>query len=90
MASTLDVYDVPTYAVAPEGDLLGLPIFGNSEAPAPRNMPASISHNQLYFWSAKWQSDELVAGTELDRGEARTFASAREAITWLLDPSDDD
>lgn len=88
MTTTLDVYDVPAYAIRPQN--LDLPNYGNSTNPAPTNMPPSISQDQLYFWSAKWQNDEHIAEIELERGEGVVFESARDAVTWLLDVTDDD
>ena len=86
--TTIAVYPSPHDIPRDQGVcLLG---GGNSTAPAPVDMPTSISHDQLYFWTTKWQDDEMTADAELAAGEGHVFGSPRDAISWLLDVSDDD
>jgi hypothetical protein len=53
----------------------------------PHDMPPSIDVGQAYYWRYAWQVGERESRAELERGEKRTFASAEDAIRWLL--SDD-
>lgn len=55
---------------------------------ARHDVPVTIPRDQLYYWSGQWQRGEEVALAELARGEGRYFASATDAIRWLLAPED--
>jgi hypothetical protein len=50
--------------------------------------PASIPRSQLFYWTSKWQNDEAESREELAAGLGVTFASADEAIRWLLSPGE--
>jgi hypothetical protein len=56
----------------------------NSSLPAPRGMPASVPAGELYYWTEAWQVGETETRAALARGEGRTFATARDAIRYLL------
>jgi hypothetical protein len=62
----------------------------NVPSPAVRTLPASIAKDEVFYWSQRWQADELESIRELAAGESRDFASSSEAIRWLLDPTTDD
>lgn len=40
--------------------------------------------DQAYYWTPQWQANEREAMGELRAGNYRTFASAADAIVWLL------
>jgi hypothetical protein len=43
---------------------------------------------QAYYWTPQWQEGERAALAALDEGECRVFATAREAIRYLLSEDD--
>jgi len=57
-------------------------------AAPPSGFPASISRSQLYYWSARWQTDEAHSLAEIEDGEDMRFSSGRDAIRWLLSSDD--
>jgi hypothetical protein len=48
----------------------------------------AVPREQLYYWSEAWQENERIAVAELERGEGRIFASAVDAIRWLMTDED--
>lgn len=48
----------------------------------------SIPATQAYYWHHLWQAGEQETLESLAQGHGRRFATAREAISWLL--SDDE
>lgn len=59
-----------------------------SDPDTSRQVPAWIPASQRYYWTSRWQRDELESLRELERGEGRRFGNPLDAIRWLL--SDDD
>lgn len=57
---------------------------------APFGMPTEIPRGQVYYWTARWQSDEAESLAELQQGEGIRFESGRDAVRWLLEPGNDD
>lgn len=55
---------------------------------AHHGLVTAVPRSQLYYWSTEWQRLEREALRELETGQARRFATASDAIRWLL--SDDD
>ena len=56
---------------------------------APRGLvPAAIEEDQVYYWTSRWQEDEGESLGELAAGQGVHFASAGDAIRWLLDSDD--
>ena len=53
-------------------------------------LPASIPSDEVFFWSSKWQLDELEAAKDLARGEVHSFSSGTEAVRWLLSDDEDE
>jgi hypothetical protein len=47
-----------------------------------------VPEAQLYYWTRAWQENERAAVDELERGEGQHFASAKDAIRWLLSDED--
>lgn len=62
----------------------------NNCSPIPRGMPASVPADELFFWSAKWQADEVEAADDYQRGRVRHFENGREAANDLFTNDDDD
>lgn len=56
----------------------------NNPLDAPQGMPASVPADQLYFWTEEWQADEARAADDIAAGRVRWFASAGDAIKYLL------
>lgn len=52
-------------------------------------MPTSIPASQRYYWSRKWQMDEAASELDLANGDYEEFSTSRDAIMWLLDPTED-
>jgi hypothetical protein len=49
---------------------------------------ASIPASQAYYWSRKWQDDELESRRELAAGLGVEFDTMDEMIAWLEDGDD--
>ena len=53
-----------------------------------RYLPPSIDAGQAYYWSRAWQRDQSEVLEELDSGAREEFATADDAIRWLLSADD--
>ena len=49
-----------------------------------RHLPSSIDAGQAYYWARAWQRDQNEVLDELDGGAREEFATADDAIRWLL------
>lgn len=45
--------------------------------------PIAIPESQRYYWSRRWQDDELESRKELLAGQGREFEDPADAIAWL-------
>lgn len=90
-ATCVDTVDV-MWAAPEEAESAPLrPSAIASDAPftSPAGFPESVPRDQLYYWTAKWQSDQNESIRELETGNSRLFTSAADAIEWLVEPTDD-
>jgi hypothetical protein len=78
-STTSSSFSLATFVTIPSPDAAVAPPVG---------YPVSVSHSQLYYWSAKWQHDEGESLAEIDTGEALRFSNGRDAIRWLLSSDD--
>jgi len=53
-----------------------------------RRIPLAVDKDQLIYWTYRWHSGEQQTRKAFSQGQGRTFATAEEAILWLL--SDDE
>jgi len=66
---------------------VGARVSGNLDGRSvPAGMPPAIPASQLYFWSRKWQAQELEADQARRAGDVETFRSADDLLRWLLTP----
>ena len=56
----------------------------NISHPVAHDMPVSIPIDELYYWTEAWQVGENATRSAFARGEGQTFATARDAIRYLL------
>jgi hypothetical protein len=56
----------------------------NALGQAPERMPASVSRDQLYYWTYVWQEGIRASRAEIEAGEYHDFENPRDAIRWLL------
>jgi len=48
-------------------------------------VPPVIPRGQLYYWSARWQTDLAHSREQLGAGEYREFEDGLGLVRWLLD-----
>ncbi len=59
------------------------------DAVGERNVPAWIPASQRYFWTSKWQRDELESLRDIESGDVRRFVDPLDAVRWLLSSDDE-
>jgi hypothetical protein len=66
------------------------PAAGNGSRPMVRDMPTLVPASELYFWSAKWQSQEHEFDRADAAGELLVFNTMDAAIADLMRVDDED
>ncbi len=51
-------------------------------------VPPWIPASQRYYWSSRWQRDQLASLIDIENGDTRRFENPIDAIRWLLSDED--
>ena len=53
-----------------------------------RAVPLSVPREELFFWTAKWQSGERQSAEQREAGNLVRFEKGTDLLNWLAAPED--
>lgn len=58
--------------------------YGASNVSTPRDLPAFIRRDEVFFWEQEWQAGERASAEERASGGLVKFDSPTELMKWLM------